>query len=116
MNHAFLPIKAPIRTMSELNAREHWAHRNKRRSWQRTAIRYYLNVTQPPSLPVTLLLTRIAPRKLDEGDNLPSSFKAIRDEIAAWLGVDDGGGSVQWQYAQKRGSPGEYGVLIEVIP
>jgi len=65
-------------------------------------------------LPATVVLTRVAPRKLD-GDNLQSGFKAVRDGVADWLGVDDGNGLIDWQYAQRSGKAGEYAVEIEVI-
>jgi hypothetical protein len=65
-------------------------------------------------LPATVVLTRVAPRRLD-GDNLQSGFKAVRDGVADWLGVDDGNGLVDWQYVQRSGKPGEYAVEIEVI-
>ena len=65
-------------------------------------------------LPVTVVLTRIAPRRLD-GDNLQSGFKAVRDGVADWLGVDDGSSLVDWQYFQRSGKAGEYAVEIEVI-
>ena len=65
-------------------------------------------------LPVTVVLTRVAPRRLD-GDNLQSGFKAVRDGVADWLGVDDGNGLIDWQYVQRSGRPSEYAVEIEVI-
>ena len=45
------------------------------------------------------VLVRCSPRKLDD-DNLASAFKAIRDEVAKQLGVDDGGDRVEWVYRQ----------------
>jgi hypothetical protein len=65
-------------------------------------------------LPATVVLTRVAPRKLD-GDNLQSGFKAVRDGVADWLGVDDGNGLVDWQYAQRSAGAKVYKVEIEVI-
>jgi hypothetical protein len=50
-----------------------------------------------------------------DGDNLQSGFKAVRDGVADWLGVDDGNGLVDWQYVQRSGKAGEYAVEIEVI-
>ena len=66
-------------------------------------------------LPLTVVLTRVAPRRLD-GDNLQSGFKAGRDGVADWLGVDDGNGLIDWQYAQRAAGPKVYKVEIEVIP
>lgn len=39
--------------------------------------------------PLNVLITRCAPRKLDD-DNLVSSAKPVIDAVARWLGVDDG--------------------------
>ena len=51
----------------------------------------------PPSVSVNL-----AAKQLDD-DNLSSAFKAVRDAVAAWLGVDDSPRSpVRWKYAQER--------------
>lgn len=38
-------------------------------------------------------------RRLDS-DNLANACKPLRDEIADWLGVDDGDERVRWQYGQ----------------
>jgi hypothetical protein len=39
-----------------------------------------------------------------DDDNLPGSMKAVRDQIAEWLGVDDRhSNQVRYVYAQKRG-------------
>ena len=65
-------------------------------------------------LPVTVVLTRFAPRRL-YWDNLQSVFKSVSDCLADWLGVDDGNGLIDWQYVQRSGKAGEYAVEIEVI-
>lgn len=57
-----------------------------------------------------VVLTRISPRKLDS-DNLQSAFKAVRDEIAARLGTDDGSDQWDWEYRQQRGP---HSVQIEI--
>ena len=66
-----------------------------------------------PDVPVVVTLTRIAPRALD-GDNLQGAFKAMRDEVAKWIGVPDNHPSVTWEYGQRRGGVGEYAVSIVV--
>jgi hypothetical protein len=50
-----------------------------------------------------------------DGDNLQSGFKAVRDGVADWLGVDDGSGLIDWQYCQRSSGPKVYKVEIEVI-
>lgn len=71
-----------------------------------------------PELPCTIKLTRIAPRTLDPDENLPMSFKSVKDGICDWLGVDDGVKSrdlVKWSYhQQKPDKPRGFGCLIEI--
>ena len=107
-----------MKIVSVANMRLHWAVKAKLVRDQRTRTRMSLNAAAQSSglemLPVTVVLTRVAPRRLD-GDNLQSGFKAVRDGVADWLGVDDGNGLIDWQYAQRSGKAGEYAVEIEVI-
>ena len=65
----------------------------------------------PPTLPLVVTIVRIGPKALD-GDNLQGSAKAVRDEVAKYLGVDDADTEtrVTWAYRQERG---KYGVRIE---
>ena len=49
-------------------------------------------------------LTRIAPSNGLDDDNLAGALKAVRDEVAAWLGVDDKDrATVRYEYEQERG-------------
>jgi hypothetical protein len=50
-----------------------------------------------------------------DGDNLQSGFKAVRDGVADWLGVDDGSQLLDWQYRQRSNGVKTYKVEIEVI-
>jgi hypothetical protein len=70
---------------------------------------------QPPDPPLTVTITRIAPRKLD-CDNLVGSAKACRDGVADWLGVDDrtSRSGVVWAYDQGKKGKKEYGVIIHI--
>ena len=63
----------------------------------------------------TILLTRIAPRRLDS-DNLQSALKHVRDAVATWLGIDDGSDRLTWEYSQERGVPHQYAVRMVMIP
>jgi hypothetical protein len=107
-----------MKIVSVANMRLHWAVKAKLTRDQRNRTRMSLAAVAQSSgvemLPATVVLTRVAPRKLD-GDNLQSGFKAVRDGVADWLGVDDGNGLIDWQYAQRSGKAGEYAVEIEVI-
>ena len=44
------------------------------------------------------------------GTNLAGGFKAVRDQVASWLGVDDADPRVTWVYAQDRAK--HYEVII----
>ena len=107
-----------MKIVSVANMRLHWAVKAKLVRDHRTRTRMSLNAAAQSSgaemLPVTVVLTRVAPRRVD-GDNLQSGFKAVRDGVADWLGVDDGNGLIDWQYVQRSGRPSEYAVEIEVI-
>lgn len=103
----------PIRTVSVMNAREHWSVTARRAKQHRESAGWTLMSSQRPKLPCTVVLTRIAPRELD-GDNLQSSLKAVRDGVADWLRVDDRDPRVSWRYRQQRGKAREYAVRVEI--
>jgi len=109
-------VELPIRIVSEANAREHWRTKHRRAASQKLWVRSWLDPeakhNAKPSLPCVITLTRIAPRRFD-GDNLQRGFKAVRDQVAAWLGIDDGSALITWEYRQGRGAPHTYGVRIE---
>jgi hypothetical protein len=73
--------------------------------------------------PVTVRLTRIAPRQLDSHDGLRASLKSIVDELAILLGcrvskgghADDSDPRVTWEFQpQQKGGVREYGVQVEI--
>jgi hypothetical protein len=91
----------PIRTVNESNLREHWSKKAERAKSQRQQVKLYLLSRPRPMLPCTVKLTRLSPMKLDT-DGLARSQKAVRDEIARWIGVDDSPDSgVTWLYDQE---------------
>jgi hypothetical protein len=107
-------IQLPIRTVSEANRREHHMVRYRRAKEQRAMVNIAVRRTLIPKLeddavPSKVRLVRMAPRLLDS-DNLVSSFKAIRDEVAACLGFNDSHDI--WEYRQEKSR--EYGIRIEV--
>ena len=110
-----LCVMLPVRIVSVLNLREHWRKRAARARVQRDTARMVLMraCLQPPTGDMTIALTRIAPRRLD-GDNCQSGFKAVRDGIADWLGIDDGDKRLTWAYAQRTGKPQEYAAEVVV--
>ena len=114
-----IEVFLPVRTWSESNLREHWAKRARRAREQRQAARLLVRAANNladasvSSDPITITLTRIAPRRLDS-DNLAGSLKAVRDGVADALGIDDGSSRIEWRYAQRKGNPHEYAVLVEI--
>jgi hypothetical protein len=110
-----IEIRMPVKIVSVANLRLHWAVKAKlAKSHRSKAFSALASVAAPPAPPCTLVLTRVAPRALD-GDNLQSAFKAVRDGVADWLGVDDGHQQLDWQYKQRKDGPKVYAVEIEVI-
>ena len=108
-----IEITIPMRLPSAANLREHWAAKAKRVKQQRQTVAAYIGGRPKPPLPVVVTLTRVSARALD-GDNLQSAFKGIRDEVAKWLGHADNVPGIRWEYAQRRGGVGEFGVVIRV--
>lgn len=108
-------VTYPEKIESEANSREHWRPKAARVKRHRLIAWASLRQMARPVFlgPVTIKLTRIAPRELD-GDNLQSGFKATRDGVADWLEVDDGDKRLTWEYSQEQGAPKYYAVRIEV--
>jgi hypothetical protein len=95
-------LTLPLRLYSEANGSHgHWAAKARRVKAQRGAVALALRPHKAPPLPATVTITRVGAQSLD-GDNLQRSAKAVRDEIAAWLGVDDRDGRVTWEYRQEK--------------
>lgn len=110
-----IEVEMDMKVVSVANVRMHWAVKAKlAKDHRRKAYNALSAVAAPPAPPATIVLTRVAPRALD-GDNLQSGFKAVRDGVADWLGVDDGHQLLDWQYKQRSGGVKQYKVEIEVI-
>jgi hypothetical protein len=103
-------IELPIKTVSTLNVREHWAVRAKRNKTHRNETHWACKGLKRVDPPMTITLTRLGKRKLD-GDNLQGALKSVRDGVADWLGIDDGDDRLTWVYRQETGA---YGVRIEI--
>lgn len=123
MNHTItrhqgtLAITIPIRTVSEMNTREHWAKRRTRKVSQQAAVIACCRLAlRGVALPCEVTFVRIRPPrgKVMDPDNYASSWKHTQDAVAKLLGVDDGDAArVSWIYgAQERGT--DYAVRIEV--
>jgi len=110
-----IEVEIEMKIVSLANMRLHWAAKARLvKSQRQKTFNVLASVAAPPAPPCTIVLTRVAPRALD-GDNLQSGFKAVRDGVADWLGVDDGSKLVEWQYKQRSSSVKVYKVEIEVI-
>jgi hypothetical protein len=116
-----IAVKLPIKTVSEANTSEHWTISAKRHKTQKKQIAWWwISLEDKPSLPCSVKLTRIAPRMLDSEDNLPISFKWVKDYIADKLvpglkaGRADDSKDITWLYDQQKGMPKEYAVIIEI--
>ncbi len=106
-----------LHTVSEANARGHWAKHAKRAKEQRGFVRLLLDARlgRAPVLPLTVTLTRYAPSSGLDDDNLRGALKAARDGVADWLGINDRNPSVTWAYGQDRG-PYAVHVTVEARP
>ncbi len=97
-----------------MNSREHWRKRAKRVRMERDSVLLYTYGLASPALPARVRLTRIAPSNGLDDDNLASALKSVRDQVAAWIGVDDRHRDiVRYVYEQERGP---WGVTIEILP
>lgn len=119
-------VKIPIKTVSEANLQGHWSKRHKRAKTQKRWVKYVLGnaiKNESPEFlkmrPLTITLIRIAPRKLD-GDNLQTSLKACRDQVADILnpglmpGRADDDPAITWEYDQRKGIAKEYAVEVSI--
>lgn len=108
-----------MRTPSMSNARLHHAVRAKAVAAQRGTVAWHLAALGRLTVPggdLSVLLRRVSPRPLDD-DNLRGALKAVRDELAVWLGLpDDRDPRVSWLYDQRRGGVKEHAVEVVVGP
>lgn len=95
-------ILIPIRTVPGMNVREHWRSRHLRVKKERHAVAWMLP-PQRPVMPLVVTMTRVAPSNGLDDDNLAGSLKAVRDQVATWLGIDDRDPRVRWVCEQRRG-------------
>jgi hypothetical protein len=111
-----------LATCTESNTGGHWAPKATRAKMQRQATFTWLTQLLPPvayfAPPLTITLTRVAPRLLDV-DGAVSALKHIQDGVADYLAGAYGAGQdrqagLAWAYGQHRGAPRRYGVLIRL--
>ena len=106
-------ITVPIHVRGP-NTREHHHVKARRIAKEREQVAWNLKTFRVvPRLPARVTLTYMGPRSLDS-DNVQGAPKGTRDEVARWLGTDDGvDAPVTWTYVQER-TPAYYAVAIEV--
>ncbi len=120
-----MTLTIPLKLPSVSNVWEHWRSRSTRNKAQRAAVkaawrchskreeRHVLECWQHEGLPLVVTLTRIAPRPIrDTFENLPMCFKAVVDQVAEELGVDDS----TLDIAKPKQERGPYAVRIEIKP
>lgn len=111
-----------LRTVTESNSGGHWRTRHRRGKVQRELAYYALKhaLVTPASLPLplTITLTRIG-RRLMDNDNLISSMKHIIDGVTEFILDCPGEGHrydndprLTWHYAQRKGGVRQYAVEI----
>lgn len=102
----------PVKLVSEANAGGKRRAEIARKTEVKAAVRAALpELAAPLALPVVVVMTRVGIRPLDT-DNLARALKAVRDEVAAWLRVDDADRRVRWVCRQRAGWAS--GVVIDV--
>lgn len=107
----------PIRTTTGLNAREHWAVKAKRVKRERKATRFYwhrqaIRLNLAPNHRWRVELTRFLPAgTLPDTDNVVGGLKAMRDQLALHLGINDGDRRHLWVYGSRKG---EWGVRVRI--
>lgn len=108
-----LYVSLPLRLVNGANeSGEHWSHRRKRAKAHRDIAAQFLPHQFLPPLPVTVTITRIGPKLMDDDGNQISA-KHLRDGIADRYYLDDASDQIQWVYAQRKG---DYGVELEIRP
>lgn len=114
-------VVVPVKTVSELNRRDHWRERHRRAKAQKELVTLLLRSSSGfdrrcARPPYRVTLTRVAPGSIRDSDNLLSATKAIRDAVAAFLEVDDadvvGTPEVTWKVAQEKAA--SYAVRIDI--
>lgn len=107
-------LHIPIKLPSLANTRIHWRAMDKLKRQQRLATKYSIAGKEIPPLPLLITITRIGPRRLDD-DNLQAACKYVRDQIADYVGVDDGSPLYTWWYRQHVTWSEQYGVDVEIV-
>ena len=119
-----LEIRGPVRVYSPNNKySHHMANAGRTKKIRRLVHNLLLPWwgRRPKVGPFTILFTYCAPRRLDKDDNLNIAFKPARDEVAEFLGINDGDLKHKWNYAWLSGksnpyrmSVPPYGIIVKI--
>jgi hypothetical protein len=119
---AALLFEVPMKLPSVANIREgHWA-KARRTKQQRMLVALHAGEaidrgsfhvpTRAEFTKAVVTLTRVSPRELDSDNNV-SAFKAVRDQVAAVIGLDDRSDQIEWHYYQAKFGK-EHAVRIQI--
>lgn len=126
----------PIKTCDETNAYENPHIKTRRHKQQQFFIRQqFIREARELPLPCSITFVRLAPKQMDEEDNLRMAFKWIKDEMGALLFPDkvayyitkkgatrcnkghaDSDPRVKWRYDQKKATRLSIRIVIEPLP
>jgi hypothetical protein len=98
-------VDVNVRLVSEANAGSAVGGGLRAKIGRKTAVKEAVRAALPVMtfpLPAVVTMTRLGGKQLDEDENLPRAFKAVKDTVAAWLGVKDTGRDprVRWVFLQ----------------
>lgn len=113
-----------VTVKSELNMREHWIAKHKRKKTQQKITRIWLLNEIPlrdRHFPgeYAIQFTRLKGRgqRDFDSDNLESAFKHVRDELSRFMCIDDGSKRLEFlPPIQRKPNDGEQpGLIIEIL-
>ncbi len=112
-----ITVEVPGLATKNKNAREHWRVRAKRIAAERAIVRVCLgSCVRPCPPPMVVTLTRLSSAHMDS-DNVVGALAAVRDEVAAFLGIDDRHDDlVEYRYQSEKCRRGKCGVRIAIAP
>jgi hypothetical protein len=113
-------VRVPIRLVSEANTRENRFAKAARIAEQRRVTRLCLDAfsLRPPAPTPKLVVTIVRllgphAMRFDQGGNRQGAAKAVQDEIADWLGIDDRHEDlVRYDVLEQRAAA--HGIRIEI--
>jgi hypothetical protein len=108
-------LRFDIKTVSEMNQREHWAVKNKRKKQQQRDFAILWKSKHPNiPLPARITFTRYSCQLMDRHENLPSAFKHIVDELCRQIKMDDGDARLEFRYEQERISKRQHYFTVRI--